>query len=691
MSNELKNTDLYKTFTDEHATDDHEPAVSLAPGTVLGEKFELLELVGRGGMGVVWKARDLVGNRLVALKFVPNDLKYYETEMKRVRESFGKVHALHHPSICPLYGLEDGGRHLGYYLVMRYLEGETLDAFVSRANPKQKKLPLDRVTAILSRVAKALDYAHDNDVIHRDIKPSNIFLVKTGKGTEVQVIDFGLADEIRSSLGRVSRAGIDISGTRPYMAPEQWRGQRQTAATDQYSLAVVAYELSAGHLPFEGNDAEILRLAVMQETPELIPGLSGRANLVLRKALSKDAGDRFGSCREFLKSLAAPEKNAAAAPPIIVETQTGVDMPRRRVPARRKDSFHRYLWTIIGFSASGLLAVFLFGFVFYSGPGTPRGRKQEKARPVSVTSPAPSPAKVDPVVPVIVTKKDDDRFPGEPAPAKPAAPVLVPGVAFAATAPFPVISDENDRHDEAGKDDFTDEIALLTETALEDAARFARFEPKDAVRHLQLVRMKILNENELDEGRRAKHLERIDVKIREFEAATPAGNARKKDVPTKIGEMVESVLKDADEFEGFDPEQVVQNIKLTMAMVRDSTDLDAAVRKEYLDKLGERLRELGSIRINPSPFVDQVVAERRILTKKIADLIEQTLDEADRLAISDPKSALQNLKLARVMIQNDTSLTPEDRKTSLDKLDRKIRDVQFQVHLEQLEHESSSQ
>ena len=280
----------------------HEPAASLKPGTIIGGKFELLEQIGRGGMGVVWKANDRVADRLVALKFVPSELNRFETEMQRVRETFKKVHALQHQSICPLYTLEDGG-HLGYYLVMKYLEGETLDAYVQRKAAKSEVLPINQVVALLSRAAVALDYAHQNAVIHRDIKPSNIFLVKSGGKLHVQIIDFGLADEIRTSMTRTSQVQIEISGTRPYMSPEQWRGRTQSPATDQYALAVVAYELLAGHVPFKNSDVAMLRLAVMNDMPEPVSTISDTANSVLFKALAKDAADRFPTCRDFIAAL----------------------------------------------------------------------------------------------------------------------------------------------------------------------------------------------------------------------------------------------------------------------------------------------------------------------------------------------------------------------------------------------------
>ena len=131
--------DIHATFT---STD--EPTDELEADTILAGKFKLLKQLGRGGMGVVWQAQDQIANRLVALKFVPKDLNRFEIEMKRVKESFSKVHALNHQSICPLYSLENDFT-FGYYLVMKYLEGETLDEFAARKDPNRKGLPLEAV------------------------------------------------------------------------------------------------------------------------------------------------------------------------------------------------------------------------------------------------------------------------------------------------------------------------------------------------------------------------------------------------------------------------------------------------------------------------------------------------------------------------------------------------------------------
>ena len=321
-----------------------EPAVELKPGMVINSKYELIEQIGRGGMGVVWKGKDRVGNRLVALKFVPRDLQRFVSEIQRVREMFGKVHVLNHQSICPLYGLEDGGTQIGYYLVMKYLEGETLSEYITRVDRKRKGFPLSQVVSVLLRVARALDHAHRHDVIHRDIKPSNIFLVTSDKGTEVQLIDFGLADEIKPELANGNHHVSGLSGTLLYMAPEQWRKHRQTAMTDQYALAVVAYKLLSGRLPFDATDAKSLRQSVLRETPLRIKNIPDFVNDAIQKALSKNQERRFESCVAFIKALAeestaVPEEPEAQIvdffelPEIAsVLSQSSVVVPKVQVP-----------------------------------------------------------------------------------------------------------------------------------------------------------------------------------------------------------------------------------------------------------------------------------------------------------------------------------------------------------------------
>jgi formylglycine-generating enzyme required for sulfatase activity/serine/threonine protein kinase len=270
------------------------------PGVQIGN-FELQTLLGRGGMGEVWKAWDQKAERPVVIKLVPPELQRADEEMGRVRDTFRRVHALQHQHICPLYLLDEDLR-LGWYLVMKYIDGQTLSSYRATYAARHGSFLVEQVLKVLSPVAEALDYAHRHKVIHRDIKPQNIMVV--GNADDVQVVDFGLAAEIRTTVSRYSQQQMDTSGTRPYMAPEQWRGRGQDARTDQYGLAVVAYELLSGELPFESPDFDILRACVLSDPPEALDDQSPAVNRALLLGLAKRREERFDTCGDFVTALA---------------------------------------------------------------------------------------------------------------------------------------------------------------------------------------------------------------------------------------------------------------------------------------------------------------------------------------------------------------------------------------------------
>ena len=303
--------------------------------------FRLEEKIGRGGMGEVWKAYDQTAERFVVVKVVPPELQQHSGEMARVKDTFGRIHALQHEHICPLYLLgEDDVR--GYYLVMKYIQGQPLSDYRSDFVKRHGSFPVEEVIRLLAPVAAALDYAHSMRVVHRDVKPENIMVV--GQGQDVQVVDFGLAAEIRTSVSRVSRVQMETSGTYPYMAPEQWRGEYQDARTDQYALAVVAYELLSGRLPFEAPDSAVMRLCVLNDPVPPLDDQPEHANRAIGRAMSKDRQERFGNCREFVEALhgagQAEEPTEDEAPVILAEVVEEETVQHRR-PPEPADAFGR--------------------------------------------------------------------------------------------------------------------------------------------------------------------------------------------------------------------------------------------------------------------------------------------------------------------------------------------------------------
>jgi hypothetical protein len=254
--------------------------------------------LGQGGMGVVYQCLDKVGGVRVAVKALPPELSHNSVEMEEVRENFELVYRLSHPNIAGVRTLERDGKG-EYFLVMEVAEGMSLRKWM-REKRKAGGVSPEEAVGVLRQVAAALDYAHSKKVVHRDVKPGNVMIAPNG---EAKVLDFGLAAQIRTSLSRASQAYRGTSGTGPYMAPEQWRAEPQDAKTDQYALAVMAYEMLAGRLPFENAELAVLKDAVLHGEAKAIPGVPKGTMAALRRGMAKDAGKRFGSCGEFVEAL----------------------------------------------------------------------------------------------------------------------------------------------------------------------------------------------------------------------------------------------------------------------------------------------------------------------------------------------------------------------------------------------------
>ena len=287
------------------------------------DQYELVRELGGGGFGTVYLAKDTVAGIEVAVKGLPPLIRNNAEELERIRENFALVSRLHHPYIAAAlhlqlardvaYASDDVGQKLRVMpgdtlMVMEYAPGVTLSKW--RKQFPGGKVPLDQALQIGWQIAQALDYAHEQHIIHRDIKPSNIMVETKPDGEAVaRLLDFGLAAEIRSSMGRVSREVHDTSGTRPYMAPEQWAGRKQGPATDQYALAVLLCELLTGEVPFasafETGDPMVMMNVVCNREVELPDGCPRKT--ALSRALAKDPSQRFSSCMEFIEVVAKSE------------------------------------------------------------------------------------------------------------------------------------------------------------------------------------------------------------------------------------------------------------------------------------------------------------------------------------------------------------------------------------------------
>ena len=285
------------------------------------DKYELVRELGEGGFGAVYLAHDTVANIDVAIKGLPPEVKHNAVELESIQQNFALVKRLRHPNIVAVtdlhqalsvsYASKDLESKLRVFerdtmVVMDYSPGVTLAQW--RRQFPDGKVPLDKAIAVVRQVASALDYAHGQKVLHRDVKPANVMVESADGGKLVaRVLDFGLAAEIRSSMGRLSREIRDTSGTRPYMAPEQWKGERQGPATDQYALAAMFYELVVGDVPFASvfdcGDPAVMRLAVTTDAPAIPADLPKCVRRALSVALAKKPEDRFATCGEFVAAL----------------------------------------------------------------------------------------------------------------------------------------------------------------------------------------------------------------------------------------------------------------------------------------------------------------------------------------------------------------------------------------------------
>ena len=319
-------------------------------GDLVMNRYEVLAELGRGGMGVVYECYDRIAGIKVALKALPPELSHNTDEMDDVRENFQLVSKLVHQNIAISKNLERDEWTGDYYLIMERCEGENLRHWIKRKR-REGKLLTEEIVPVIKQVAAALDYAHGKKVMHRDIKPGNIMIDCNG---DVKVLDFGLAAQIRTSLSRVSMAYRGTSGTGPYMSPEQWLGRPQGAAADQYALAVMAYEMLAGYLPFDSSDIAILKQAILDNQPEKIDGVPPHIQSAIFKALSKSPADRFASCTAFVEAM---ENKAAPIPEPVSEPEP--EQPEKPESAKPQGSGFSKNWLI------AFLVLIIIGGAFY--------------------------------------------------------------------------------------------------------------------------------------------------------------------------------------------------------------------------------------------------------------------------------------------------------------------------------------
>lgn len=285
---------------------------------IIGGRYEISQLIGRGGMAEVHIGTDTRLNRIVAIKILRQDLARDPVFQARFRREAQSAANLNHPSIVAVYDTgeetitaSDGAEIKVPYIVMEYVEGHTVRELLTDGNP----VPLEEAVEIVSGVLDALEYAHHQNLVHRDIKPGNVMITTTGK---IKVMDFGIARALSDSQATMTQTDA-VVGTAQYLSPEQARGEQVDARSDLYSAGCLLFELLTGQPPFKGDSAVAVAFQHVSQLPPLpssiAPDIPESLDRVVMKALAKDREDRYPDAAHMRADLQASLRGGNVAAP----------------------------------------------------------------------------------------------------------------------------------------------------------------------------------------------------------------------------------------------------------------------------------------------------------------------------------------------------------------------------------------
>jgi eukaryotic-like serine/threonine-protein kinase len=353
---------------------------------LLGGRYELDGVVGRGGMAEVYRARDIRLDRVVAVKTLREDLARDATFQARFRREAQSAASLNHPSIVAVYdtGEDNSGPEPVPYIVMEYVDGRTVRDLLR----EDRRLLPERALEITDGVLRALDYSHRNGIVHRDIKPANVMITRVG---DIKVMDFGIARAVSDAQATMTQTA-QVIGTAQYLSPEQARGERVDARSDLYSAGCLLYELLTGRPPFTGDSPVAIAYQHVSENPippsRLDPEIPPWIDAIVLKAMAKNPADRYQSAGEMRSDIQRGLSGMpVAAPPTAAYQRTqrmggatmmagqgGYGGPTGAIPAYQYGSDEdddmgpprrRWPWWVLGlvvvFGAVGAVAYLLLG------------------------------------------------------------------------------------------------------------------------------------------------------------------------------------------------------------------------------------------------------------------------------------------------------------------------------------------